>query len=288
MLTSPALAGPVLVGSRVARPPIARAGSGKVKVGAPSSGVRGCIGIGIGCRSGCCVGLGDAGVTWPVAALTLSRCGSTGHAHVAGVGVAEVAGVVVAGDGVFDVAVFHPAGTLNASGAAGDAGVLAVPPIPGTGRTLSVPVIPNTGRALGILSVLAVPGALAALRALGALGALAVLRVLVVLAVPAALGAVRALGVLGVLGAVRTLGVLGVFGVVVAGGGGGVFGVVGLGVGGQRFGVDQDQKLSHDLLLHQRDERIHLAHPQRPIIALRTRLGIRIQQRPQPRRRLTR
>ncbi|MEU8280343.1 hypothetical protein AB0C08_39230, partial [Microbispora bryophytorum] len=212
-----------------------------IKIGAPGGGVCGCPGIGIGI--GCCLGFGGAGVTWPVGALTPSRCGSTGHAHVAhvagvrvveaaGVIVADVAGVVVAGDGVFDVAVFHRAGPVIASGVVG---VLAVPPILGTVR------------ALGILGVPAV---------------------------------------LGVLGAVRTLGVLGVFGVVVVGGG--VFGVVGWGVGGEGFGVDQDQEFGDDFLLHQRDERIRLAHPQRPVIALRTRLGIRIQQRPQPRRRLTR
>ncbi|MEU7890137.1 hypothetical protein AB0B54_31930, partial [Microbispora bryophytorum] len=96
-------------------------GRRKVKVGAPGGGVRGCPGIGIGCRtgcrigigcrSGCCLGFGGAGVTWPVGALTLSRCGSVDYAHVAGVRVAEAVGLIVAevagglvgGDGVFDV-----------------------------------------------------------------------------------------------------------------------------------------------------------------------------------------
>ncbi|MEU8280106.1 hypothetical protein AB0C08_38010, partial [Microbispora bryophytorum] len=257
-------------------------GRRKVKVGAPGSGVRGCPGLGIGCclgigcRSGGCLGFGSAGGMWPVGAFLLSRCGSVGYARVA-----HVAGVGVGGDGVFDVAVFHTAGPANASGVAADAGVLAVPAALGTGRaldSLSVPAVPGALHALGALAVLA---ALGAVRTLGVLGVLGTLPVLGVLAVPAVLGTVRALGVLGVLVTLGVLGVLstlGVFG----------FGVVGLGVGGQGFGVDQNQKLSHDLLLHQRDERIHLAHPQRPIIALRTRLGIRIQQRPQPRRRLTR
>ncbi|MEV7808846.1 hypothetical protein AB0O28_38440, partial [Microbispora sp. NPDC088329] len=60
------------------------------------------------------------------------------------------------------------------------------------------------------------------------------------------------------------------------------------GVGGEGLGVDQHQKLGDDLLLQQRDQRIGLTYPQRPVITLRPGPGIGVQQHPQPGGRLTR